>query len=305
MGRVFSEALARAGAAVAVLDIADSETAAAANHRAASAPRHASVVTTDVSDEASVKAAVAAVLERTGRIDILVNNAAVYSSLPLVSFADIDVALWDKVMAVNLRGPFLMVKHAAPAMIARKSGKIINIASGTAYKGMPQMLHYVTSKGGVVAFTRALSRELGAHNICVNSLAPGLTLSDSIQANPEHIAVRARPRGGEPGHPARRLPAGPRRRPAVPRLVRQRLRHRARRSPSTAARSTPSRPRLRPWRSRDSNSAANPLLTADVRRSPLLHALVRSRVRTSGHNQQRMEPKARRCILPQRAPGRL
>jgi NAD(P)-dependent dehydrogenase (short-subunit alcohol dehydrogenase family) len=80
-----------------------------------------------------------------------------------------------------------MVKHAAPTMMARKSGKIINIASGTAYKGMPQMLHYVTSKGGVVAFTRALSRELGAHNICVNSLAPGLTLSDSIQANPEHI----------------------------------------------------------------------------------------------------------------------
>jgi NAD(P)-dependent dehydrogenase (short-subunit alcohol dehydrogenase family) len=91
-------------------------------------------------------------------------------------------------MAVNLRGPFLMVKHAAQAMIAGKGGKIINISSGTAYKGMPLMLHYVTSKGGLVAFTRALSRELGAHNICVNTLAPGLTLSDSIAANEEHLA---------------------------------------------------------------------------------------------------------------------
>jgi NAD(P)-dependent dehydrogenase (short-subunit alcohol dehydrogenase family) len=187
LGRVFSDALARAGAAVAVLDIADSEQAASAINMEAGTSACFGL-RTDVSEEASVKAAVAAVIGRTGRIDILVNNAAVYSSLPLVSFADIDVALWDKVMSVNLRGTFLMVKHAAPAMIAKKSGKIINIASGTAYKGMPQMLHYVTSKGGVVAFTRALSRELGAHNICVNSLAPGLTLSDSIRANPEHIA---------------------------------------------------------------------------------------------------------------------
>lgn len=187
LGRVFCESLARAGASVAVLDIADSDEAARSIDDETG--RQACFgIRADVSDEASVKAAVAAVLERTGRIDVLVNNAAVYSSLPLVSFADIDVALWDQVMAVNLRGMFLMVKHAGPAMIARKGGKIVNIASGTAYKGMPQMLHYVTSKGGVVAFTRALSRELGAHNICVNSLAPGLTLSDSIQANPEHIA---------------------------------------------------------------------------------------------------------------------
>jgi NAD(P)-dependent dehydrogenase (short-subunit alcohol dehydrogenase family) len=187
LGCVFAEGLARAGATVAVLDIADSNSAARAIAEQVGA-QACFGLEADVSDEASVKGAVAAVLERTGRIDILINNAAVYSSLPLVSFADIDVALWDKVMAVNLRGMFLMVKHAAPGMMARNSGKIINIASGTAYKGMPQMLHYVTSKGGVVAFTRALSRELGQHNICVNSLAPGLTLSDSIQANPKHIA---------------------------------------------------------------------------------------------------------------------
>jgi NAD(P)-dependent dehydrogenase (short-subunit alcohol dehydrogenase family) len=182
LGRHFAAALAREGATVAILDIADCDGAATAVGGACFG------LTTDVSEEASVRAAIAAVLERTGRIDILVNNAAVFSTLPPAGFAEIDVALWDRVMAVNLRGPFLMVKHAAPAMIAARRGKIVNIASGTAYKGMPLMLHYVTSKGGVVAFTRALSRELGAHNICVNTLAPGLTLSDSILANADHIA---------------------------------------------------------------------------------------------------------------------
>jgi NAD(P)-dependent dehydrogenase (short-subunit alcohol dehydrogenase family) len=204
LGRQFAAALVREGAMVAVLDISDVETAAA--EIAGREGNGCFGIATDVSDEAQVQAAVAAILGRTGRIDILVNNAAVFSTLPPVGFADIDVALWDKVMAVNLRGPFLMVKHAAPAMIARKSGKIVNIASGTAYKGMPLMLHYVTSKGGVVAFTRALSRELGAHNICVNTLAPGLTLSDSILANKDHlgfardrvVASRAIQRDGHP-----------------------------------------------------------------------------------------------------------
>jgi NAD(P)-dependent dehydrogenase (short-subunit alcohol dehydrogenase family) len=204
LGRQFAAALAGEGATVAILDIADTETAAA--DIAARSGKGCFGIASDVSSEASVQAAVAAILARTGRIDILVNNAAVFSTLPPVGFVDIDVALWDKVMAVNLRGPFLMAKHAAPAMIARKSGKIVNIASGTAYKGMPLMLHYVTSKGGVVAFTRALSRELGAHSICVNTLAPGLTLSDSILANKEHlgfardrvVASRALQRDGHP-----------------------------------------------------------------------------------------------------------
>ena len=187
IGRHYSQALAREGAAVAILDIADAQAAAPAIN--GEVGRDACFgLAVDVSEERAVAEAVAAILGRTGRIDVLVNNAAVYSSLPPAGFADIDVALWDQVMAVNLRGAFLMVKHAAPAMIAQRSGKIVNIGSGTAYKGMPLMLHYVTSKGGLVAFTRALSRELGAHNICVNTLAPGLIMSDSILANEEHIA---------------------------------------------------------------------------------------------------------------------
>ncbi len=172
VGRHYTEALAREGATVAIVDIADCE--AASDEANARLGRKACLgFPADVSDEAAVKATISTMLGETGQIDILVNNAAIYSVLPPVAFTDIDTALWDKVMAVNLRGPFLMAKYAAPSMMARKYGKIINISSGTAYKGMPLMLHYVTSKGGVLAFTRALSRELGAHNICVNTLAPG------------------------------------------------------------------------------------------------------------------------------------
>ena len=98
---------------------------------------------------------------------------------------DIDVDLWDKVMGINIRGPFLMVKHTAPHMIARKYGKIVNIGSGTVARGIPDFSHYVTSKGAVHAFTRCMSRELGAHGICVNTLAPGLTISG--EQNADHL----------------------------------------------------------------------------------------------------------------------
>ena len=187
IGIAYVEALASAGATVAIADIVTAEHVIA--RVAASAP-DATVfdLPTDVSDETGVETLVSEVMARTGQIDILVNNAAMFSSLPVARFDEIDVGLWDKVMAVNVRGTFLMAKHVAPHMIARRSGKIINISSGTAYKGMAFMLHYVTSKGAVVSFTRALSRELGQHNICVNTLAPGLIMSDSIVANEEHIA---------------------------------------------------------------------------------------------------------------------
>ena len=93
-------------------------------------------------------------------------------------------------MAVNLRGPFLMMKHVAPHMMAQGYGKIINIGSGTAYGGIPMLLHYVTSKGGVMAFTRALSRELGEHGIRVNTLVPGFTMSETVMTeNPGHVAT--------------------------------------------------------------------------------------------------------------------
>src|ERR1700730_4767098 len=168
IGRHYTEALAREGATVAIVDIGDSDAAAKAVNACVGRIACLSFLI-DVSDETAVKCVVSEVLSSTGRIDILVNNAAIYSSLPPVTFSDIEVAQWDKIMAVNLRGPFFMLQNAAQAMIVRKYGKIINISSGTAYKGMPLMLHDVTSKGGIVAFTRALSRELGPYNICVNT----------------------------------------------------------------------------------------------------------------------------------------
>ena len=187
IGRHYALALAQEGARVVVADIADGTEVVEAI-----AAEHGSEAILgavfDVSDEASVKDLVARTVERFGRIDVLVNNAALFAPLRQTPCTEIDASLWDRVMAVNLRGPFLMVKHVAPHMIARGYGKIINIGSGTAHRGIPWMLHYVTSKGGTLAFTRALARELGEHGIRVNTLSPGLVLSDSLVAeNPEHV----------------------------------------------------------------------------------------------------------------------
>ncbi len=187
IGRHYSRALVAEGARVMIADIADGRGLAeeiAAEHGANSVIS----AVADVSDEASVKKLTAATMERFGKIDVLVNNAALFAPLQEAKCTEIDTALWDKVMAVNLRGPFLMVKHIAPHMIAQGYGKIINIGSGTAFRGIPWMLHYVTSKGGIMAFTRALARELGEHGIRVNTLAPGFTLSDTVVSdNPSHV----------------------------------------------------------------------------------------------------------------------
>src|SRR5215470_12405160 len=166
IGRHYSQALATEGARVMIADIVDGAPLAAeiaAKHGANSVAAEIC----DVSDESAVQRLVAATLAR---------------------FGEIDVALWDKVMAVNLRGPFLMAKRVAPEMAKRRYGKIINIGSGTAVRGIPWIMHYATSKGGIIAMTRAMSRELGDDGIRVNTLMPGFTLSDSIVSeNPGHV----------------------------------------------------------------------------------------------------------------------
>jgi NAD(P)-dependent dehydrogenase (short-subunit alcohol dehydrogenase family) len=185
IGRHYVRALADAGAQVMVADIADGAAVAdeiVAKHGQGAAESF----TFDVSDESQVQGLVARAVARFGKIDILVNNAAIFAQLPHVALTDIDAALWDKVMAVNVRGPFLMAKHVVPHMRARGYGKIINIGSGTAYKGMGNFLHYVTSKGAVTSMTRALSRELGGDGICVNTLSPGFIMSDSVIASGTH-----------------------------------------------------------------------------------------------------------------------
>jgi NAD(P)-dependent dehydrogenase (short-subunit alcohol dehydrogenase family) len=181
-------ALAAEGARVMIGDIADAGSLVgeiAAKHGTDSAAS----AHLDVTDETSVKAFVDEALARFGKIDVLVNNAALFAALQDQKLTDIDVELWDRVMAVNIRGLFLVCKHVLPHMLAQGSGKIINIGSAAAFRGIPGMVHYVTSKGAVTAFTRALSREVGPHGICVNTLAPGFTLSDTVvEHNPGHVA---------------------------------------------------------------------------------------------------------------------
>ncbi len=188
IGRHYAKKLASEGARLMIADIADGQDLAGEIAREHGANSVASAIA-DVSDEGAVKKLVADTVDRFGKIDILVNNAALFAPLKEQKVLDIDVALWDRVMAINIRGVFLMTKHVAPHMIAQKYGKIINISSGTVARGIPNFSHYVTSKGAVTAFTRSISRELGEYNICVNSLAPGFTLSDSvIEENPNHLA---------------------------------------------------------------------------------------------------------------------
>ncbi len=189
IGQHYTRALAAEGARLMIADIADGKDVAASLAREHGANSVASAVT-DVSEETAVKALVAETMERFGKIDILVNNAALFAPLRETKCTEIDTAVWDKVMAINLRGPFLMVKHVVPHMSARGYGKIINIGSGSIFHGIPWMLHYVTSKGGIMAMTRVLALELGEHGIRVNTLSPGLTMSETLMAeNPGHIAT--------------------------------------------------------------------------------------------------------------------
>lgn len=145
----------------------------------------------DVADEESTKAMAAAALERFGRIDILVNNAAIFATIPMNrgGIETIDPKEWDRLMAVNLKGLFFCARAVLPAMRARKSGKIINISSSTVFAGSAGRIHYVTSKAGVIGFTRTLAREVGDDNIQVNAIAPGSTLSEE---NPSEEIVRFR-----------------------------------------------------------------------------------------------------------------
>lgn len=181
IGTRYAQALAEAGASVVVSDLEDPRPAVDA---IVAAGGQAVGVRADVSDPAATRAMAATAMERFGRIDVLVNNAAVYGKLTLKPFEQIDSAEWDLVMRVNVRGPFECAKAVAPTMRAQRSGSIINVASGTVWKGTPLMLHYVTSKGAILAMTRSLARELGDDGVRVNTIAPGLVMSENVVANP-------------------------------------------------------------------------------------------------------------------------
>jgi NAD(P)-dependent dehydrogenase (short-subunit alcohol dehydrogenase family) len=141
----------------------------------------------DVSDEADVQRMVDEVVRRHGRLDILINNAGLYASLPMRPFTEIPLEEWRQVMDVNVASMFLTCRAAVPVMREHGGGKIVNISSGTPFRGVPFLLHYVTSKGAIVALTRALAKELGKDSIHVNCVAPGFTMTKGVQAHPEVV----------------------------------------------------------------------------------------------------------------------
>lgn len=181
IGRVYCLGLAEEGAKIVVADV-QAEAAKAVAAEIAREGGEALAVAVDVTAPEQTHAMAQGALDKFGRIDVLVNNAGLYTSIKKKSFAEISPAEWDQVMAVNLKGMFLCSRAVYPAMKKQGRGKIINISSGTIFSGTPFFLHYVTSKAGVIGFTRALARELGPEGIAVNAIAPGLTLSGPQQA---------------------------------------------------------------------------------------------------------------------------
>jgi 3-oxoacyl-[acyl-carrier protein] reductase len=180
IGKAYAQGLAKEGAKVVVADIQEAEAEKVAADIKQSGGE-AIAVPVDVTSFDKTQAMAQAALSAYGRIDILVNNAGLYSALKKKNFMEIDSDEWDRVMAVNVKGLFHCVKAVYPAMKQQGKGKIINISSGTTLNGSPFFLHYVSSKAGVIGFTRALAREVGGDNICVNSIMPGLTISGANQ----------------------------------------------------------------------------------------------------------------------------
>jgi NAD(P)-dependent dehydrogenase (short-subunit alcohol dehydrogenase family) len=141
----------------------------------------------DVASEEDVARLVEEAHARHGRVDILVNNAGLYASLAMRPFTEIPLDEWRQVMDVNVASMFLTCRAVVPVMREQGGGRIVNISSGTPFRGVPFLLHYVTSKGAIVAFTRALAKELGRDGILVNCVAPGFTMTEGVEAHPEVI----------------------------------------------------------------------------------------------------------------------
>jgi 3-oxoacyl-[acyl-carrier protein] reductase len=180
LGEAEAMGLAKVGANVVIAEIEEYGRVAA--EKASKAGPRCLYVQTDVSSEESIAQMVAKTVEEFGRIDILVNNAAIYPYRP---WDEISREEWDKVFAVNIRGYFLCAKAVAPHMKAVGKGKIVNLASITFFLGFENFLHYASTKGAVVGFTRTLARELGPDNINVNAISPGAFPTDAEQTLPD------------------------------------------------------------------------------------------------------------------------
>ena len=191
IGRAFAEGFVREGASVVLADI-NGEASERSAEELRQAGGQALGLTVDVSDQAQTEMMVAETLSRFGKITGLVNNAAIalrvrHTRAPL---EEIPLDEFDRMLAVNLKGVFLCSRAVLPHMKEQGYGKIINMSSGTFFNGRENLVHYVASKGGVIAFTRVLAREAGPSGITVNSIAPGLTASETEEHDMEQFAAR-------------------------------------------------------------------------------------------------------------------
>ena len=184
IGHAIVQGLLAEGAKVVIADRAGAAEAAAALDNAGGSVIG---VPCDVSSQGDTEAMASAALEAFGRIDVLVNNAGIYADLTMKPFENLDADEWRRVLDVNVIGQAMATRAAVPAMRRQGGGSIVNVSSGTPFKGVPFMLHYVASKGAVNAMTKALAKELGNADIRVNAVAPGFTLSDGVLENPHQL----------------------------------------------------------------------------------------------------------------------
>jgi 3-oxoacyl-[acyl-carrier protein] reductase len=191
IAKAYATAFAKEGAKLSLPDIASAEPIVNAIKNEGGT---AISMACDVSSEQSVKAMVDETVKQFGAVDILINNAAYFMNVWKGAFWEMSVEEFDKAMAVNVRGSWLCAKAVVPHMQKQKQGKIINISSNVALTGNPNYIHYVTSKGAIIAMTRAMARELGEWNICVNTVSPGFVVTEGRQVDPEYEKIRAQQR---------------------------------------------------------------------------------------------------------------
>jgi 3-oxoacyl-[acyl-carrier protein] reductase len=177
IGRVFAKAFAKAGARPVIAELNEAKAAAVAAEIMKDGGQ-ALAVTTDVADEASIKETIEVVEDEYGRIDVLINNAGIFSTLEMRPFDQIPLAEWERVLRVNLTGPFLCARAVLPAMRQAKWGRIINIASGAVRLGRPNYLHYIATKAALAGMSLSMARELGKDGITVNAILPGATFTE-------------------------------------------------------------------------------------------------------------------------------